>query len=71
MISGLTVGTSGTDIVLDSVSITETQTVTITAGTITHLGTATEIYYDQDGTTVRITFSPTDEAGNGTPVVTP
>lgn len=36
VISGLTVGTSGTDIVLDSVSITSGQTVTITAGTITH-----------------------------------
>jgi len=36
VISGLTVGTSGTDIVLDSVSITAGQTVTITAGTITH-----------------------------------
>lgn len=36
VISGLTVGTSGTDIVLDSTSITLGQTVTITAGTITH-----------------------------------
>lgn len=36
VISGLTVGTSGTDIILDSVSITAGQTVTITAGTITH-----------------------------------
>ncbi len=36
VISGLTVGTSGTDIFLDSVSITAGQTVTITAGTITH-----------------------------------
>lgn len=36
IISGLTVGTSGTDIVLDSTSITSGQTVTITAGTITH-----------------------------------
>lgn len=36
IISGLTVGTSGTDIVLDSVSITAGQTVTLTAGTITH-----------------------------------
>jgi hypothetical protein len=35
-ITGLTVGTSGTDIVLDSVSITTGQTVTITAGTLTH-----------------------------------
>lgn len=35
------------------------------------LGTEMELYYDLDGTTVRITFSPTDEAGNGTPVVTP
>lgn len=36
VISGLTVGTSGTDIVLDSVSITAGQTVTLTTGTITH-----------------------------------
>lgn len=36
IISGLTVGTSGTDIVLDSVAITAGQTVTLTAGTITH-----------------------------------
>ena len=36
IISGLTVGTSGTDIVLDSVSITSGQTVTLTTGTITH-----------------------------------
>lgn len=36
VISGLTVGTSGTDIVLDNTSITIGQTVTITAGTITH-----------------------------------
>lgn len=36
IISGLTVGTSGTNIVLDSVSITAGQTVTITAGTLTH-----------------------------------
>jgi hypothetical protein len=36
IISGLTVGTSGTDIVLDSVSITAGQTVTLTTGMITH-----------------------------------
>lgn len=36
VISGLTVGTSGTDIILDSTSITSGQTVTITSGTITH-----------------------------------
>lgn len=35
-ISGLTVGTSGSDINLDSVSITAGQTVTLTTGTITH-----------------------------------
>lgn len=35
-ITGLTVGTSGTDIILDSVSITAGQTVTITLGSITH-----------------------------------
>ena len=33
---GLTVGTSGTDIILNSTSITNGQAVTITAGTITH-----------------------------------
>lgn len=36
VISGLTVGTSGTDIVLDSVSITAGQTVTIATAVITH-----------------------------------
>ncbi|MCR4302107.1 MAG: hypothetical protein NUV51_10890 [Sulfuricaulis sp.] len=36
VISGLTVGTSGADINLDSVSITTGQTVTLTGGTITH-----------------------------------
>lgn len=36
VISGLTVGTSGTDIVLDSTSITAGQTVTLTDGSITH-----------------------------------
>jgi len=36
VISGLTVGTSGSDINLNSTSITSGQTVTITAGTLTH-----------------------------------
>jgi len=36
VITGLTVGTSGTDIILDSTSITAGQAVTITAGTLTH-----------------------------------
>jgi len=36
VITGLTVGTSGADINLDSVSITTGQTVTLTTGTITH-----------------------------------
>lgn len=36
IISGLTVGTSGADIILDSVSITSGQAVTLTTGTITH-----------------------------------
>lgn len=36
VISGLTVGTSGTDIVLDSVSITSGQTVTLATGSIQH-----------------------------------
>ena len=33
------------------------------------LGTATELYYAQDGTTPRISFAPTDAAGNGTPTL--
>jgi len=36
IITGLTVGTSGSDINLDSVSITTGQTVTINSATITH-----------------------------------
>jgi hypothetical protein len=36
VVSGLTVGTSASDIILNSVSITSGQTVTVTAGTITH-----------------------------------
>lgn len=36
IVSGLTVGTSGTNIVLDNTSINTGQIVTITAGTITH-----------------------------------
>jgi hypothetical protein len=36
VVTGLTVGTSGTDIVLDSVSITAGQQVTINSGTLTH-----------------------------------
>lgn len=36
VISGLTVGTSGADVNLDSVSITSGQMVTLTSGTITH-----------------------------------
>lgn len=35
-ITGLTVGTSGADIILDSVSITSGQTVTLTSGALTH-----------------------------------
>jgi hypothetical protein len=35
-VQNLTVGTSGTDIVLDSISITSGQTVTLTAATIAH-----------------------------------
>lgn len=35
-ITGLTVGTSGTDVILDSVSITATQTVTINSASIAH-----------------------------------
>ena len=36
VVTGLTVGTSGTDIVLNSTSITITQQVTINSATITH-----------------------------------
>lgn len=36
IVTGLTVGTSGTDVVLDSLSITAGQTVTINSATITH-----------------------------------
>ena len=36
VITGLTVGTSGTDIILDSVSITAGQEVAINSATITH-----------------------------------
>lgn len=36
IVTGLTVGTSGSDINLNSVSITSGQTVTLTSGTITH-----------------------------------
>lgn len=36
VVSGLTVGTGGTDIILDSTSITMGQTVTINTATITH-----------------------------------
>lgn len=36
IITGLTVGTGGTDVILDSTSITSGQTVTITTAAITH-----------------------------------
>ncbi len=36
IVSGLTVGTGGTDIILDSTNITAGQTVTINTATITH-----------------------------------
>ena len=36
IVNNLTVGTAGTDIIVASTSITAAQTVTITAGTITH-----------------------------------
>jgi ribosomal protein S8E len=35
-LTGLTVGTSGTDIILDSTSITAAQNVTLSSATITH-----------------------------------
>ena len=37
IVSGLTVGTSAADIILDSVSISAGQVVTLTTGTITHV----------------------------------
>jgi len=36
IVSGLTVGTSGADVILDSLSLTAGQTVTINSATITH-----------------------------------
>jgi len=36
VVEGLTVGTSATDIIINSTSITSGQTVTMTSGTITH-----------------------------------
>jgi hypothetical protein len=36
IVSGLTVGTSGTDIIIDSVTIVTSQTVRVNSGTITH-----------------------------------
>lgn len=36
IVTGLTVGVSASDIILDSVSITSGQTVTISSGTLTH-----------------------------------
>lgn len=36
VVSGLTVGTSGTDVVLGAIAISAGQTVTITSGTVTH-----------------------------------
>jgi hypothetical protein len=36
IVTGLTVGTAGTDIVLNTTTIANGQTVTLTAGTITH-----------------------------------
>ena len=35
-VSGLTVGTSGTDIILDAATIAQGQTVTLLSGTLTH-----------------------------------
>jgi len=39
------------------------------AGKRQGLGTATEAYLAQDGVTPRVTFTPSDAAGNGTTVV--
>ena len=39
------------------------------AGKRAGLGTATEEYMAQDGVTPRVTFTPSDAAGNGTTVV--
>lgn len=37
VVTGLTVGTTGTDIEMDSVSLTQGQVVTINSGTLTHV----------------------------------
>lgn len=39
VVSGLTVGTSGTDIIISNTTITNGQTVQVTSGTITHPST--------------------------------
>lgn len=39
IVSGLTVGTSGTDIIISNTAITSGQTVQVTSGTITHPST--------------------------------
>lgn len=36
VVSGLTVGTTGTDVIINNVAITASQTVTLTSATITH-----------------------------------
>ena len=36
VVTGLTVGTVGTDVIIDSTSITESQSITLTSATITH-----------------------------------
>jgi hypothetical protein len=36
VLTGLTVGTSGTDVIINNTSITSGQTVTLTSGSITH-----------------------------------
>src|SRR3990167_4897992 len=46
-------------------------TLAALAGKRAGIGTATETYYAPDGTTPRISLTPTDANGNGTPVVTP
>jgi FAD/FMN-containing dehydrogenase len=39
IVSGLTVGTSGTDIIISNTSVTSGQTVQVTSGTLTHPST--------------------------------
>lgn len=54
-----------------SLTVEQSQRVMLAAlaGKRSGLGTATETYYGQNGTTPRITLTPADAAGNGTPSI--